>query len=72
MDKGAEVAQTRVGPHRRRGRPALNPAQRAVGVHVTLTAQVYDALWKRATTARRSVPAQIRHELTVRLNAAEK
>jgi hypothetical protein len=57
---------------RRRGRPALDPARRAVEVHVSLTAQTYDALWKRATTARRSVPDQIRHELTARLNLAEK
>jgi hypothetical protein len=55
----------------RRGRPVLDLAQRAVGVHVTLTAQTYDALWKRATTARRSVPAQIRHELAARLKLAE-
>ena len=48
---------------RKRGRPPLDPIAPSVALSVKVTGPQFDALCRRALDARRTVAAQLRHEL---------
>ena len=50
-------------PTTRRGRPPVDPQDRSVYVTVAMPSRQFDALYKRASDARRTVAEQVRLEL---------
>jgi len=50
---------------KRRGRPALDPDEESVPVHVRMPATVYDDVYARARLDRVTVPERIRRDIRI-------